>query len=129
MDILLYADLPFEEKLEYLKNCLLDGVEVYYKNQFGFLFLKDDVLYADFYDEESRLDKYNIRYVMFNTPTKFAHIYLYKEDDLVKQFCWDVYGKNLSAAFKAVTLKYEDCKVDMFVCHHKKDYRKCFSKV
>jgi len=128
MDILLYADLPFEEKMDYLKNCLLDGVEISYKTRFGFLFLKDDVLYADFYDEITRIDKYNMRFIMFNTATKFAHIYLYREDKLVKYICWDVYDKNLHAAFKAVQMQFPDCQPKIFVSRHKKDYRKCLSK-
>ena len=100
----------------------------------GFIFFwnsstTNDDLYADFYDEITRIDKYNMRFTMFNTATKFAHIYLYKEDKLVKYICWDVYDKNLQAAYEAVQVKYSDCDIKIFVSRHKKDYRKCLSKL
>ena len=51
MNVVQYSQLSLSDKKEYIRNCLLDGIEVCYKTRFGFIFLKDDSLYADFYDE------------------------------------------------------------------------------
>lgn len=123
MNVIQYSQLSLEEKKEYIRNCLLDGIEVHYKTRFGFIFLKDDCLYADFYDEISSLDLYNIRYVMFNVADKFAHIKLYKDGVLDKTLCWDVYNKCIDSLCTSIKKQYPNHTSKIFICNHKKDYR------
>ena len=125
MNVVQYSQLSLSDKKEYIRNCLLDGIEVCYKTRFGFIFLKDDSLYADFYDEISSLDEYNIRYVMFNVADKFAHVELYKDGVLDKTLCWDVYNKCMDSLIALISKQYPDHTSKIFVCNHKKDYRKC----
>lgn len=123
MNIIHYSDLSFEEKKAYIYNCLSNGLEVFYKTRFGFVFLKNGTLYTDFYDEITTLNESNIRFIMFGVAAKFAHVELYKEDVLDKVLCWDVYNKNLDSLIDIINNKYSEYSYKIFISPHKKDYR------
>lgn len=127
MNVVQYSDLSIEDKKTYIRNCLLDGVEVHYRTRFGFIFIKNDELYADFYDEVSALDKYNMRFIMFSVANKFAHIEVYESDVLVKTLLCDVYDKDIGSLAVALERKYPNHTFNVFISQHKKDYRKCLS--
>lgn len=127
MNVVQYSELSTEDKKTYIRNCLLDGIEVHYRTRFGFIFIRNDELYADFYDEVSVLDQYNLRFVMFGVADKFAHIEVYNSDVLVKTLLCDVYAKDLDSLNTALNKKYPNHTFNVFINQHKKDYRKCLS--
>lgn len=121
MNVVLYSQLSFEDKLKYIKNCVLDGVEVFYKNKFGFVYLSNDILYTEFYDEVKILNEFDMFSVM-HTEGLFAHIKL-KESSNNEKFYVNVLGRTLTDICNTAMDKYPNNIEEIFISPHSKDYR------
>lgn len=121
MDVVLYTQLSFEDKLKYIKNCVLDGVDVFYKNTFGYVYMSDENLYTEFYGEVKLLNEFDMFSVFFKEGL-FAHLKL-TEDFNNKAFYVDVNGRTLTDICNTAMDKYPNSIKEIFISPHNKDYR------